>query len=571
MKINSISNTYYSKGVAFKNKNHVSARHLNNIGGDSVSFGSSKTNFVEKPINVDIETAKTVAKSLSNSTSGHRAPYMSKTFTPEIVRLITLGAAAYAKDNAMTKNRVQDGAFIIIGGDTRKATREFLPLIRDTLIRQGVRVLDIKEPVPTPLIAQAAKDCNIDLAVLMTASHNPWSDGGYNFITSNGAVASAGVTQKIAKSMTDFAQKGFYTEQKNPEGITFDFNPYSSYLDALQDLELIDFDKIKKSGVEIFYDGLNGTGEYVMPRLFDEFGIPYTEVKSSGQEGPNPTDENLALLKETVSKSDKKLKIGLANDGDADRFGIIDENGTFVSPNDVLLLVGYHLAKNKSKKGDIIRSQATSMQLDKLASMLRTGVNVTPVGFKYIAEDIMQKRIHGRDILIAGEESGGLTVNGHIPEKDGIIADALIADLVATEGRPISEILKSLKKQLGIYSFVNNFSERFENDKKKNQAMDRVCDFWLDKTNASEENSDFDPWHKIDKEATIIADSNIRSYRPGGDGYKFIMTDGSTVLIRKSGTEPLIRCYIEATGKNTQRAYDNSEILKSKIDELLDV
>ena len=571
MKINLISNTGYSLNLNSKNSKKTYCSHLRNSGCDSVSFGATRVKEVLHPVNVDLETARLISKSLANSTSGLRAPYMSRLFNPETVKLITLGVAEYAKEDARKKDNAADGVYVIIGGDTRKATRESLPLIDETLKNQGITVMNIKDPVPTPLLALSANKYKTNIAILMTASHNPWKDGGYNFITTDGAVAPTSVTRQISKNIIDIAQKGVYAEPLDPKGVSIDFDPYYTYLDEIEKLNLIDFDKIKKSGLEIYYDGLNGAGTYVMPKIFQEFGIPTIEVKSFGQESPNPSDENLAILKDTVKKSNAKLKIGLSNDGDADRFGIIDENGKFIEPNDVLLLAAYHLAKNKDKTGDIIRSQATSMQLDKLADLYRVGVNVTPVGFKYIAEDILAKRKHGRDILLAGEESGGLTVNGHIPEKDGIIANALIADLVATEGRPISEILKDIKKSLGTSFVTNNFSRKFQNEAKKNEILDRVCDFWLDKINSSEENEDFDAFHKIDKIATIIDAHNMKSYKPGGDGYKFILTDGSTVLVRKSGTEPLLRCYIEATGRNEKKAQENCEILKEKIEELFDV
>ena len=570
MRINSISSVSYGQKSKVQN-NHSNVCYLKNTGADTVSFGATRINDVYRKIDVDKDTALFVSNSLSNSTSGHRAPYMSKYFTPEVVKLITLGVAGYAKDNA--KKGEYSRPLVMIGGDTRKATRESLPLIKDTLIKQGVYVLNIEEPVPTPLLALASKINDTDLSVLMTASHNPWADGGYNLLTNAGAVAPASVTKEVAKHMMEIANKGSYSEQLEPTGGALSENLYRMYVNNLQKSGLIDFDKIKDSGLVVYYDGLQGTGSYVMPKLMKEFGIPFVEVKSSGQEGPNPTDANLKVLKDTISKAakleDAKLRIGLANDGDADRFGVVDENGKFINANDVILLVGYHLAKNKGRKGDIIRSQATSMQLDKLAELYGGKAIVTPVGFKYIAEDILDLRKEGKDILVAGEESGGLTVNGHIPEKDGIIATALIADLVATEGRPVSEILKDVKASLGVSYAINNFSKKFPDDATKDAVMKRVYRTWFDTIHYQDRENDFDSTHKVDRNATLIADSDMRQYKDGGDGHKFVLTDGSTVLVRKSGTEPLVRCYIEATGKDADAAKTNSEVLKARVDELL--
>ena len=156
---------------------------------DMVSFSGK---YETKPVNVDIETAKFVANSLSTSTSGHRAPYGSDKFNKDVVELITVGVGKYAIDHAKAEGKKPT---VLIGGDTRVATKESLPLIKDTLLKQGVDVLYIEKPVPTPVLAVAARDNNVDLAVLMTASHNPWADGGYNLVTKEGAIAPASVTK----------------------------------------------------------------------------------------------------------------------------------------------------------------------------------------------------------------------------------------------------------------------------------------------------------------------------------------------------------------------------------------
>ena len=400
---------------------------------DTVSFsGNIKTH----ELNVDKETAAFVANSLSTSTSGHRATYGSKTFNKDVVKLMTLGVAQYAKDIAEAKN---EKPVVLIGGDTRKATKESLPLIKDTLINQGVDVIYIKEPVPTPLHALMTKKENLDVSILLTASHNPWSDGGFNLVTNDGAIAPPTVTGKVAENMVKLAEAGTYTTDKTKKGSVIETYPYEMYKDTINSYNLIDWNAIKDANIFIAYDGLKGTGTNVFPRLLSEYKIPHTLVKSGEKHGPNPTEGNLTELKSEVIENKAELKIGLANDGDADRFGIIDEKGNFVTPNDVILLVAHHLANNKGLSGDIIRSQATSSQLDLFAK--NNGLNViqTPVGFKYIGEDIIDIRKEGKDILVAGEESGGLTINGHIPEKDGVIALLTILDLMATEKKPLSE------------------------------------------------------------------------------------------------------------------------------------
>jgi phosphomannomutase len=522
-------------------------------------------NLQKKLINVTLSKAKEVSKSLSTSTSGHRAPYGSENFNKDIVALFTLGVASYVLDHSPFEEK---NPRVLIGGDTRKATTECLPLINDILTKQGIDVLYIKDPVPTPLHAMAARDYKVDLGILMTASHNPWTDGGYNLVTNNGAIAPADVTQKVAKYVNEHAEKGFYYENMTPIGTSHELYPYELYKNRLNSYNLIDWEKIKNSGLEVCYDGLQGTGSYVLPKLLEEYGIPFKEVKSNGQEGPNPTSGNLLLLSDKVAKLPAKLKIAISNDGDADRFGILDEKGNFINANDVILLTAYHLAKNHGKRGAIIRSQATSMQIDAIANMYGLKKIETPVGFKFIGEDIIDLRNKGEDILVAGEESGGLTINGHIPEKDGIIALLTIMDLVATENKPISKILTNVKMELPKCIVPDNYSVKLLNDKDKEKLMEKAQDLF---DNAQKGYNKFGEKHYIDAEKSLLHRKNMEHYKPGGDGIKLFLNDGSSVLIRKSGTEPLVKFYIESVGRSPVEAQKNKTILHELMNKIFKV
>lgn len=562
---------YSINGINFMPKTSVSKTLSNNYStpvishskADSVSFSGK---FQPVKLDMTLEKALEVGKSLSTSTSGHRAPYLSENFTPSVVKLLSIGVARTAQMNAIDKRK--DEAYVLIGGDTRRATRESLPLIKDTILKQGVNVIEIKDPVPTPLLALAARELNADLGVLMTASHNPWADGGYNVVTNNGAIAPASVTSEIAGQMKEAMQYGIY-QSSSIEKETIELDPFNMYVEELDRNGLINWDKIKDSGLTVYYDGLQGTGTYTVPRLLKEKGIKFVNVESKGQEGPNPTDANLGELKSQLAGSNDALKIGLANDGDADRFGVVDENGNFINANDVILLTGYHLAKNKGRTGAVIRSQATSMQLDRLADIYGLKKFETPVGFKYIAEEIEDLRRNGEDILVAGEESGGLTVNDHIPEKDGIIAISLMMDLVATEGKPISEILKNVKEELGVAFSINNFSKKYkENPEKMDAVMEKVEQLYNGAMNGK---TALGSTHEIDAEKTAELRARMEAQRKGGDGYKFILTDGSSVLLRKSGTEPLVKCYVEATGEDAEAAKKNSDTLAALMSDFMTV
>lgn len=528
---------------------------------DNVSFSG---NIEKNEVKVDIDTAKFVANSLSTSTSGHRAVYGSKTFNPEVVELLTAGVGEYAKDVAVQRGKTP---IVLIGGDTRKATRNSLPLIKDVLSKQGVDVAYIKDPVPTPLLALMAKENDIDIAILLTASHNPWEDGGYNLVTNDGAIAPPNVTKKVAKNVVDIATHGNYKTDKRKTGRVIETDPYDMYKDKIDSYHLIDWDGIRNSGVSIYYDGLKGTGDNVFPKLLQDYDIPVSIIDSARKEGPNPTAENLGELKEALKNDSTQFKIGLANDGDADRFGIVDENGEFITPNDVILLMAHHLANNKGLKGDIIRSQATTSQLDLFAQRNGVGVVQTPVGFKYIAEDIIEEREKGKDILVAGEESGGLTINGHIPEKDGVIALLMMLDLMATEQKPISQILKEVKDDIGVDFKINSFSKKLNEEKDKAVIMKRMEDIYESALKGKTQFGKFE----IDVEKTKECAEEMEQYKKGGDGVKLYFTDGSNVLVRKSGTEPKVKAYIETYSKDPAVTAENVVELRKELDRIFDL
>lgn len=560
MKISNVSANYGTKITDANLRGNEKHVFINPV-LDSVSF-NGKTK--QKKFDIDFDLAHEVTHSLSSSTSGHRAVYGSSKFDDKVVTLFTLGVAKYAKDTAK-KQGIRP--VVLIGGDTRKATKKSLPLIKDILLSQGVDVLFIKKPVPTPTHALFAKSQGINIAVLMTASHNPWQDGGFNLVTKEGAIAPPSVTAEVAKNSLMYAKKGYYTMNKDAKSKISEIFPYKEYKNALNDLNLIDWQNIKNSDISIYYDGLEGTGLNVLPKLLKDYGININKVNSGKKEGPNPTKENLVELSEKLNKDKNYLKIGLATDGDADRFGVIDEKGNFIPPNDIILLSAYHLAKNKGKTGAIIRSQATSSQLDLFAKNNGIKVIQTPVGFKYIAEDIIEERKHGRDILVAGEESGGLTVNAHIPEKDGIIALLLMLDLVASEKKPLSQILENVKNNLGTNFRAQAFNKKLETEEDKALVMNRMKEKYQSALDGFCNFGDF----QIDINTTKANMEEMERYKKGGDGIKLYFTDGSSILVRKSGTEPKIKAYIETYNDSSQIADENTKKLKQELDKIFEI
>lgn len=542
------------------NNSHMSMP-LRGINKDMVSFSGIKKISVA---NIDKANAKKAALSLVSSTSGHRAIYPTEMFNRDLMKLFAAGVGQWVKNHPLKDKSKQPT--VMIGGDTRQATKECMQDMANVLISQGINVQMNQKPVPTPLHALYAKEHkdDVNLSILLTASHNPWAYGGVNLVTKDGAIAGSEVTQDVANEIIDISEKGGYFINTKNKGkkTTIDEDAYQLYKTKIEDSGLIDFDKIKSSGIEINYDSLDGTGGFVLPRLFSEKAIPFNKFSPAGREleGPNPEAKNLVPLMKRVQASSSKLAIGIANDGDADRFGVVDRDGTFITPNDVILLAAYHLNKHKGKQGAIVKSQTTSTLLDSFAKTQGLETHTTPVGFKYVGEDIIKIREQKKsDILIAGEESGGLTVPNHIPEKDGIIAVMLLTDLMATEQKPLGEILKEIKSEMDVHFEANSFSKKLDDDNKKEEIVNKMETIYNNAVNAG--NTTFAQGFEIDVEKTKAHRQEMINYSGKSDGVKLFFTNGSSVLVRKSGTEPKVRGYVEAYGQNDGEALENMHTL----------
>jgi phosphomannomutase len=370
---------------------------------------------------------------------------------------------------------------------------------------------------PTPVIAHTIRARKAAGGINMTASHNPAEYQGLKFSTSNGAPATPDVTKQIETNIEKL-QREKWSFQGSVIG-TYEcetFDPRPDYFKQLR--KLVDFATIKKAKLKVAVELMYGTGHGYLDTLLEDAGAKVTVFHNElnplfGGHHPEPNAQGMAEAAKFVRSG--KAQIGLGLDGDADRFGIVDQDGTWLTPNQVLTLALYHLKKNRGWTGAVVRTVPTSHQVDAVAEWLGVKVHETPVGFKYIGA-----LMESEPIIVGGEESGGLSVKGHVPEKDGILACLLMAELVATERKSLGRILKDLEKLIG--------------------------EFHTDRINVS-----FAP----EKKDALLAKlgSGLASIGPfkvkkfiTTDGYKFLLPDGEWVAFRASGTEPLIRCYIEA-------------------------
>jgi alpha-D-glucose phosphate-specific phosphoglucomutase len=445
-------------------------------------------------------------------TSGWRG-IIARDFTFDNVRLATQGIAEYLSKVQGLKSKV-----VILGHDTRFLGREFSLAAAEVLEKSGLTPLLCQRDVPTPVIAYTIRKRKALGGINMTASHNPAEYQGLKFSTSNGAPATPDVTKQIEANIARLQSENWSFNGAAVIG-TYQcktFDPRPDYFKQIH--KLIDFKTIKQAKLKVAVEFSYGTGRGYLDTLLEEAGAKVTRFHDQldplfGGHHPEPNAEGMAEVSKFVRSG--KAQIGLGMDGDADRFGIVDKDGTWLTPNQVLALALYHLKKNRHWTGAVVRTVPTSHQVDAVAKLLGVKVYETPVGFKYIGA-----LMESEPIIVGGEESGGLSVKGHVPEKDGILACLLMAELVATEKKSLGRILKDLEKQTGEFH-SDRINVSIPPDKK--EALLAKLGAGLDSVGP----------YKVEKFITT-------------DGYKFLLPNNEWVAFRASGTEPLIRCYIEA-------------------------
>jgi alpha-D-glucose phosphate-specific phosphoglucomutase len=446
-------------------------------------------------------------------TSGWRA-VIDKEFTFENVGLVARAIGDYLISKKIQKRGV------VIGYDTRFRSPEFAAHCASILAARKIPVYLSRRDVPTPAISYAVINRRTAGAINITASHNPPEYNGIKFSPASGAPAMPEVTAKIEKNIRRLSKLQLCSRpvKTKPESAKCDFRPeYFKQIEKIIDLEII-----RRAKLTVVVDCLYGTGRGYLDRLLKKAGCKikllhgYADHNFGGLR-PEPAPDTLKELRQAVKKIGAHL--GVACDGDADRFGIIDENGNYVSANQVISLLTDYLAQTRKKRPFVLRTVATTHMVDSIAKSFGLDAVEVPVGFKYIAPYIIKGKC-----LLGGEESGGLSVAGHVPEKDGILACLLIAEMVAAKARPLRKILEELYKKVGRF-----FNAR--NDYKINAPHKKAILAKLKR-----------PFPKKIAGKRVLRVNTL-------DGYKFLLSDASWLLYRVSGTEPVIRMYCEAFSK----------------------
>jgi len=449
-----------------------------------------------------------MAAHIKFGTSGWRA-VMADEFTFHNVRRAVTGIARYVCGEQPQAARV------IIGRDSRFLGESFVELAGEVLSSHGIQPLIIAEPAPTPTIAWAIITRRADGGINFTASHNPPEYNGIKFSTPDGAPALPGVTNRIEAEVVAADQAGAATRDGGvPSRETIEVK--SDYLKRLQDM--IDFAAIRKSGLKVSFDPLWGAARGYSDELLRTNGIEVGTVHDCrdvlfGGHAPEPDGHLLNDLRCRMRQTG--ARIGIATDGDADRFGIVDEDGAYISPNYVIALLFDYLVASRGWRNGVAKSVATTNLINALAAHHRVDLYETPVGFKYIGELIKQDKI-----AIGGEESAGLSIRHHVPEKDGVLAGLLCCEMVATLGKNLQEQLRALFAKVGsFYPFRENFRLTGEVKAKFTERLHA------------------EPRRFASKKVAQV----VRT-----DGLKLVLDDGSWVCYRLSGTEPVVRVYSEA-------------------------
>ncbi len=446
--------------------------------------------------------------SIRFGTSGWRA-IIADDFTFANVRLVTEAICRYLKENS--EGEAQS---LIIATDTRFMGAQFAAVAAEIARRKGFRVLLCETPTPTPTISHAIRSEKASGGINFTASHNPPEYQGIKFSTADGAPA----LPEITKQIEGFIQNAAETADADGGSIE-KYDARQNYLDDLK--TKVRFDVIAAAKGRYAYDGLWGTGRGYLDKILRDNGLEVETIHdwrdvTFGGRSPEPGEDHLDELREAVKS--KSLTLGLATDGDADRFGIIDANGAFITPNQLVALLTDYLAESRGWTNGVARSVATSHLVDRVAENRGLKLYETPVGFKYIGE-----LINKDEIVLGGEESAGLSIRNHIPEKDGILACLLAAEAVAARGKSLTEQLDELTARVG----------KLESGRIGVKLTPEIAAGL--KEILAREPSEIGG-RKIEKINRI-------------DGVKFIFADGSWMLMRPSGTEPLVRIYAESENK----------------------
>jgi phosphomannomutase len=448
-------------------------------------------------------------------TDGWRA-IIAEDYTFENVRDCAEGVARYLADAGLSDRG------LVIGFDTRFASEDFAAASAEVVAAHGIKGYLLNAAAATPVACHAILDKQAAGAIVITASHNPGAYNGFKYKPEYAGSAPPEVVDAleaaIAAGRAAGGPKRMSSEEAQAKRLIEVFDPRPAY-DA-QIARLNDLNRLRAAGLNVAFDAMHATGAGVYTRLLDGGTTRINELRGErnpafpGMVAPEPIARNLGALMEAVVNT--SADIGLATDGDADRLGVVDEKGHFVDQHQTYALLCYYLLEHRGLRAPIVRSLTSTRMIDRLGAIYGVPVYETPVGFKYLGPQMMEV-----NAMTAGEESGGYAFSEHLPERDGCYAGLLLLDLLASSGKTVSELVSDLYAKVG-----GHFYDRIDVHVQPGQrqgAIERVASA----------NPDAIAGRKVLKKGDK-------------DGYMFEF-DGGWLLVRPSGTEPLLRIYTETT------------------------
>ena len=450
-------------------------------------------------------------------TDGWRA-IIAKDFTVENVSRVAYATAEWTLKNFKKPS-------IVIGHDCRFGGKLFVETAVKVFVSKGIKVHLAKSFISTPMISMGVKKLNASIGVVITASHNPPEYNGYKLKGYFGGPLSSEKVEEVESLIP--SEDKIYLNQvdidvqiKNGNINIVDLE--KMYLDRVK--SSFDIDAIKNSGLNFAYDAMYGAGQNVMKKLFPEMTFLHCDYNPSFKDqAPEPIDKNLTEFSELI-KNRKNIAAGLATDGDADRIGLYNSKGEFVDSHHIILLLLLYLFKYKNLKGKVVVAASTTPRVVKLAEKWGLDHDTVKVGFKHIAEQMVNE-----DVLIGGEESGGIAIKGHIPERDGIWMGLVLFEYMAKSGKSLEELISEVYELVGEFKYCRD--DLHIEEKLKNSIV-KKCN-----------NNEFKSFGEYE---VLKVDKT--------DGFKFFLKEEQWLMIRPSGTEPVLRCYAESNDLNGAKA-----------------
>jgi len=432
-------------------------------------------------------------------------------FTFANVRRVAQAIASYCKERSASSP-------LVVGYDTRFLSREFAQTAAEVLAHAGLPVLFSETFAPTPAFSYAVVAQRAGGAVVITASHNPPAFNGLKLKSGRGGSVPPDVTAAIEARLP--SSRAPSPGPGTPGAPILPFDPRPAYLKRLQ--ELVDLGRVRAAGIAVVVDPMYGAAQGWLSGLLRTAGIPVEELHARvdplfAATPPEPLPSHLQELSARVREGSGRMRVGFALDGDGDRVAAVDEGGNFVTPHQIFALLLKHLVEHRRMGGAVVGNFATTAMVEKLAKRYALPFHETPIGFKHIA-----LLMEGEDVLIGGEESGGIGVKGHLPERDGTLSALLLLELMAVEGKPLGRLLAELEAQVGPHRYG-----RIDLPASGPTVSAEAIRRWIERRGLP---------------PLPFPLGEVREL----DGLKLLFRDGRWLLLRPSGTEPVIRIYAEA-------------------------